>query len=347
MDMEIQKLLDLLRGHSVYIQTHNFPDPDAIGSAFGLQQFLDYYGIKSTLCYVGNIERLSLQSMISLLPIHFASEEELQRMTSKDSIVTVDGQKQNANLTDLPGSEVACIDHHPTRFEIQYQYKDVRILGSCSTMIAEYYLRTHTPITTEAATALLYGLEIDTDNLNRGVTNLDIDMFSYLYKHADHNILRTINSNTLELNDLKAYGAAIENIHLYGRTGFANIPFECPDALIAMVADFILSLQEVDFCVIYSTRDNYLKFSTRSSCPDILNAGVLTAQSLSKLGGSGGGHSTMAGGILSCERLAASGAPRDHWPGLIESAFEHQILTAKGLPPCLSRRRVGAMDELI
>ena len=103
MDMEIQKLLDLLRGHSVYIQTHNFPDPDAIGSAFGLQQFLDYYGIKSTLCYVGNIERLSLQSMISLLPIHFASEEELQRMTSKDSIVTVDGQKQNAE--DQGGGE--------------------------------------------------------------------------------------------------------------------------------------------------------------------------------------------------------------------------------------------------
>ena len=30
----------MLKNHNVYIQTHNFPDPDAIASAFGLQQFL-------------------------------------------------------------------------------------------------------------------------------------------------------------------------------------------------------------------------------------------------------------------------------------------------------------------
>lgn len=52
-------LIDILKGHTVYIQTHNFPDPDAIASAFGLQQFLDFYGVHTTLCYDGKIGRLS------------------------------------------------------------------------------------------------------------------------------------------------------------------------------------------------------------------------------------------------------------------------------------------------
>lgn len=35
-------------------------------------------------------------------------------MTSDDYIITVDSQKGNANILDLVGNEVACIDHHPT-----------------------------------------------------------------------------------------------------------------------------------------------------------------------------------------------------------------------------------------
>ena len=38
--MDPLQLVELLRGHRTYIQTHNFPDPDAIASAFGLQHFL-------------------------------------------------------------------------------------------------------------------------------------------------------------------------------------------------------------------------------------------------------------------------------------------------------------------
>ena len=34
------QLVELLRGHKNYIQTHNYPDPDAVASAFGLQYFL-------------------------------------------------------------------------------------------------------------------------------------------------------------------------------------------------------------------------------------------------------------------------------------------------------------------
>jgi nanoRNase/pAp phosphatase (c-di-AMP/oligoRNAs hydrolase) len=36
-------LIELLRGHKVYLQTHNFPDPDAISSAFGLKRYMELH----------------------------------------------------------------------------------------------------------------------------------------------------------------------------------------------------------------------------------------------------------------------------------------------------------------
>ncbi len=43
-----QILVDLLMGHKVFLQTHNFPDPDALASAYGMQVFLQAHGVKST-----------------------------------------------------------------------------------------------------------------------------------------------------------------------------------------------------------------------------------------------------------------------------------------------------------
>lgn len=325
MKEQIQNLIDLLRGHKTFIQTHNFPDPDAIASAYALQKLLEHFGIPSVICYDGNIERTALHKMLRLLNVNFINANTITDMAEEDYVVTVDGQKYNTNLTDLPGDEVACIDHHPTVIPCEYKYKDVRIVGACSSLITQYYMAMEVPLTTNVATALLYGLQIDTDNLTRGVTELDIEMFSILYKIADHSIIKEISSGTMELKDLKAYGAAIENIHLYKNVGYAAIPFNCPDALIAMVSDFILALDEVEFCVTYSKRPDGFKFSVRSEIVKIMNAGQITNRALKSLGGSGGGHATMAGGFLTFTALEKSGATEDHWDGIIEEAFQNII----------------------
>ena len=143
--MKSDDLIELLKNHTVYIQTHNFPDPDAIASAFGLQKFLKYYGIESTLCYYGKIDKLSTKRMLTTFGIQIYSKDELQNMKDEDYIVNVDSQKHNANVMDFVGEEVACIDHHPTFVEADYQYKDIRIVGACATLIAEY-ASLHCPI---------------------------------------------------------------------------------------------------------------------------------------------------------------------------------------------------------
>ena len=71
-------------------------------------------------------------------------------------------------------------------------------------------------------------------------------MFYFLFRYCDQEQLASLERNNMEFSDLKAYGAAIESIQLYNKVGFSCIPFSCPDALIAILSDFILALIEVE-----------------------------------------------------------------------------------------------------
>ena len=294
--MKWKALTDLLTGHKTYLQTHNFPDPDALASAYGLQQFLKKHGVETQLCYDGSLDTLSAKRMVTEFDIEIYPASECRDMKEEDYIVTVDGQKYNANFTDLIGDEVACIDHHPTFIQCDYKFSDIRIVGACSSIVAYYYYESGTDMDADVATALLYGLRMDTSSMSRGVTELDIEMFGYLYKQADNNQIMKLWVNTMELGDLKAYGAAIENIHIVEGIGFVHIPFSCNDALIAMISEFILSLNEVSGSVIYADRNGGYKFSVRSMLDDV-HAGMLVSNALEGIG-NGGGHAAMAGGIL-------------------------------------------------
>lgn len=303
--MDWKKLVDILKGHKVYIQTHNYPDPDAMASGLGLQVFLKQHGVESTMCYDGKIEKLSTKRMLDVFQFEIYNIEDILDMSATDYIVTVDAQKFNANITDFIGNEVACIDHHPTFIQCEYQYKDIRLVGACATLVAQYFKESGTPIDSNTATALLYGMKIDTDSWSRGVTLLDIQMFEYLFPYIDEEKMKLMNKSSMELKDLRAYGAAIQNIRLYDNIGFAEIPFNCPDALVGMVSDFILDLDVVEFAVVYAKRGDGLKFSIRSELK-YLNAGEITAKALNGIG-TGGGHAAMAGGFVPIEMVEKFG----------------------------------------
>lgn len=319
----IKAISGLKEGRSLYIQTHNFPDPDAIASAFGLQSLLSHFGIKSKLCSVGQIDRISAARMISSFGIELFEYNEIKaNMSEDDYIICVDSQKNAGNITDIIGDEVACIDHHPTITPVEYKYKDVRITGACASIITQYFFDEKITPSPDVAAALLYGIKMDTMQFSRGVTPLDVDMFGYLLPLCDNKKLKSLETNNIEFNDLKAYGAAIENIHLLGTNGFAQIPFACADGLIGAISDFILALDEVDVAVVYSIRDAGVKFSVRSERDDV-DAGKLANLTLKTLGGGGGGHATMAGGFVGADALPCHLG--DDLDSLIEERFMSQI----------------------
>lgn len=303
--MDAQKLLEICKGKTVWIQTHNFPDPDAIASAFALQELLGHFGIAARLCHDGEIDKLSSVKMLTRLGAELHPYREIRdMMRPDDTIILVDCQKNAGNTTDFIGNEAAVIDHHPTFEGAEYEYADLRITGACASLIADYFQALSVEPSRNAATALLYGMRMDTLQFSRGVTGFDIEMFGFLFPFVDQTLLQELETNNMEFGDLHAYGASIDHIRVFGVVGFSYLDFECPDALVGMLSDFLLSLVEVEVVVLYAKRKGGFKFSFRSERADV-NAGIL-AQSGLKDWGSGGGHAAMAGGFVSSEKLAVA-----------------------------------------
>lgn len=294
-----KELLTHIHGSHVYIQTHNFPDPDAIASAFGLSALLHGYGVSASICYKGKIERYSTNDFVKKLGIHMTNLDEIRNMSAETEIILVDTQKGNSNIFDAPGDEIICIDHHPTFQEnvgVVYRYADIRPwLGACATIIAGYFFENGIEMDRNVATALLYGIKTDTMGLSRGVSQEDVEIYNRLFSKSDLDIIRSLEHCSLKFEDLRAYANAINSIKVYDNISFANTGENCPEALIATISDFMLDLVEVDFTVVYSMKEDGVKFSVRSSGG--LDAGRITNEALSGFG-SGGGHAAMAGGFV-------------------------------------------------
>lgn len=304
--MKFKNLVDVCKGHNVYIQTHNFPDPDAVGSAFGLQNLLKEFNIDAKIIYEGRVEKLSTLKMFDIFKIEQDLYEEIKNsLSEEDYIICVDSQKNGGNIDDFVGNEIAAIDHHPTYCQVDYLYSDIRELGACATIITQYYQEMGIKPSKPVATALLYGIRMDTSKLTRGVTQEDLAAYEYLFSLSSKSTLNKLEKNNLRLKDLKAYGEAIEHVNMYGRIAFSEISFDCSDAMIATLSDFMLSLVEVKIAVVYSTRKNGWKFSIRSEADDV-DAGELAHNALDGIG-NGGGHLQMAGGFVPIDEIKKLG----------------------------------------
>lgn len=294
---KLNSLLEVLHKHVIFIQMHNYPDQDALASAWGLKTLLEHFGKNIVIFYKGHINKYNTIKMIELLHIDIEPADSID-FHEDDEIILVDCQKGNINVKDYIGNEVACIDHHK-HSPITYLFEDIREnVGACSSIIAEYLMESGIQIDTLLATALTYGIRIDTNNLSRSVSDLDLRMYCHLYKLADKNILRKLDTCSLEIKDLKSYYKAISNLKIYHNVALANIGDNCSEALLGQVSDFLLTLKEVDFTIIHSYRDGGIKFSLRSESSS-LDAASIIKKALRDYGkGDGGGHTEMAAGFI-------------------------------------------------
>ncbi|MBP5460764.1 MAG: DHH family phosphoesterase [Lachnospiraceae bacterium] len=306
MKAKFEELLQIAKGRTVCIQTHDYPDPDALASAFALQELLRRRGIDAEIGHFGTVDKVNIRMMMDVFEIRTMTEEQMRALPEDVVVINVDVQKNNSNLTDMHGEELVCIDHHPWVTKEHYAVVIHKLVGSCATIVTQLFEELGEEIPPTIATALLYGIKMDTRNLCVGVTDEDLEAFSMLHRIADHDIIRQLDNNSLQLSDLRAYGAAIHNITVYDGIGFVHIPFDCPDGLIASVSNFILELDAVKLAVVYADRSGGLKFSVRSEASSI-NAGQLVNLALRGVG-NGGGHATMAGGLLYKERIAELGS---------------------------------------
>ncbi len=300
---KLDELASILKNapDEVFIQPHNVPDPDALASTFGLQFLLGKKGVPTKIVYESEVEKANSLKMLELFGIELYLPGEIETLGKEDWTVLVDVQKDNSNVTDLVTEEVAAIDHHEYMGDKGYRFEDIRPeVGACSSIIARYFVENNIDIPSNVATALLYGIFMDTDNLTRGVSDLDIEMFYHLYNKTDIALINDLKGNQISKLDLVDYAKAFSTVEVYDQLGFLCLD-NGNDSLLGAASDIVITIAGVNVVVAYSIRDSGIKFSTRSINRKI-KANLLVRSILDGVG-FGGGHESMAGGFLPLENL--------------------------------------------
>ncbi len=301
---KLDELAALLREapDEIFIQPHNVPDPDAIASCFGLQYLLSVRGVKTVIVYDNEVEKANSLKMLELFGITMVKACDVATMGEEDWTILVDVQKHNSNVTDLVTDEVACIDHHEANgLDQGCRFIDLRPeAGACSSIIAEYFWENGIDFPRKVATALLYGIFMDTADLSRGVSELDINMFYRLYRLSDISLITELKGNQISQSDLNDYARAFESVEIYDEVGFLYLD-NCNDSLLGAAGDMVLSIAGVNVVVAYSPRPEGIKFSLRSI--DGMVSAEDMVKNLLKDMGFGGGHRSMAGGFLPRENM--------------------------------------------
>jgi nanoRNase/pAp phosphatase (c-di-AMP/oligoRNAs hydrolase) len=300
-------LVDILKEapDEVFIQPHNVPDPDAIASSLGMYYLLDQRGIqKLAIVYDQEIEKANSLRMLEMFKVPIMKAEDAHTLGEEDWAVLIDGQKGNANLTNLPTYEVAAIDHHEFKGDMGYRFMDIRPeVGSCSAIIAEWFFENSIVPPRGVATALVYGIFMDTDNLTRGACDLDINMFYKLYSFADIDAIVELKGNEISASDLELYADAFKTVEIYDELAFVRLR-NVNDSLLGAAGDIVVSVAGVNIVIAYAERETGVKLSVRS-ITDVIKANDLV-RCLTEGCGVGGGHDNMAGGFTPKENLNVS-----------------------------------------
>lgn len=292
----VKELIKIIGNRSVYIQTHNFPDHDAVASAFGLQELFNKFGILSHIVYEGEIQRDSLKTMIRGLDIELKHYNDFN-IGCEDIIVIVDACRGNSNVSNLPGHLIGIIDHHEVNIQDGVEYNDIRPgNGACSSIIVSYFNELGLSLSREAASALLIGLNMDTALMTRGVSKCDIEAYSELYYRANIPLVNQVLRNIIQTKELSFYRYAIDNVKINNSVAFCYFAEGCNQNLLGILGDFLLALVEIDFVILCANNSGKINFSIRNEREE-WNASEILQKALDGIG-LGGGHYNMAGGII-------------------------------------------------
>ncbi len=275
------------------------PDPDALASAFGLRELLLPDCPNFTISYIGEFTRPENAAMVAMLKIPTVQyAPELAEGAAK---ITVDAQPSFFSATGSVTFDVI-IDHHPATVLGPHRFSDVRPrYGSTSTILTEYYRDSGVRMPRRVATALYYGLKVDTANLTRNVSDADVIAFRFLHPRADANMIRTIELSQLPLSTLDFFQIAIANKKISGDTAFAFIgTVENPDICVH-IADFFIKLSGISWAAVACRTAEKIVLVFRSD--GFRKHAGKVAETVFIDYGTAGGHRTMARAELPLDRV--------------------------------------------
>jgi nanoRNase/pAp phosphatase (c-di-AMP/oligoRNAs hydrolase) len=292
----LAKLSAVLEGaKSMLIVMQNSPDPDAIAAAAGLREIANVvHGISCSVAHSGAVGRAENQALLRYLGMNTRALEDLE-IDRFDRIGMVDAQPGAGNVNFDPSIRLdVVIDHHPIRRATRSaRFTDVRSrYGATSTILHEYLKAADIEIPIPLATALVYGIRSDTQDLGRESTRADIEAFLDLYPSANAKVLGRIVAAPLPKSYFSKLRIAIDDATIYGNRIVSFLGPLDSQEMVAEAADLLLRVEGMRWSMCLGMIDGWLHLSLRSSGREH-HAGTV-ARNLAGRRGFGGGHHTLA-----------------------------------------------------
>jgi nanoRNase/pAp phosphatase (c-di-AMP/oligoRNAs hydrolase) len=156
-----------------------------------------------------------------------------------------------------------------------------------------------TPIAPDLAATLLYAIESDLAGAARVPGGLDNMALSSLTLLANTQKLYEMRYVDLPQSYYLAYHAGLSNAVYYDDAIMSFIEEITSPEQPAVIADFLMRFDKVQWALVTAIYDNKLVFSLRTSDPK-RSAGDIARRLIKKIG-DGGGHRTKAGGNVKLE----------------------------------------------
>lgn len=277
---------------------HDFPDPDALASAYALHHIADRaYGIRSRIVYRGVIGRVENRNMVTFLelPVHHLMQSELNRYSS---VALVDTQPDFDN-NPFPSSRKAAIviDQHLPN---SGPPADCSVIdtgcGATSVILTRAVLSLTGDVPERLATALAYGILTDTLGLYRVRRPDTIRAYLDILPFANMHILARIQTPVHDRNYFATLGRAIHSARI--RSGLIVCHLgrvDNPDA-VSHIAEFLLCYKDAEWTLTTGRFKNKLHASLRTKKKNYSAGKILRA--CFKNPDDAGGHDQIAGGSL-------------------------------------------------
>jgi nanoRNase/pAp phosphatase (c-di-AMP/oligoRNAs hydrolase) len=285
---DLRELVDDAKKIQVII--YGNPDPDALASGWALKFLLETDERPVAITYTGTVGRPENASMIRHLGIPVQPAEE-KADNDKVLVALVDAQPQFFRDFQLPRCDIV-IDHHPVYLEQKISFVDIRPdYAAASSIMTEYLRAANIKLTRRLASALYYGIKVDSRRFISDLHPCDIEALRWLSAKADPDIVSRIEFSQFSREALDYFSIALVRRRLVRGVMFTHVgPVPVSDVCV-QVADFLIRVETVEWALVTGVVGDTLVIVFRN---DGLHkdAGHVARAAFDRYG-SAGGHKTM------------------------------------------------------
>ncbi|ELR99669.1 bifunctional oligoribonuclease/PAP phosphatase NrnA [Gloeocapsa sp. PCC 73106] len=264
---QLQQTLEKHRGERQIVVIQDFPDPDALASAWTYQLIAQQYKIDTDIVYAGVLSHQENITLVKLTNLP-AKRWDPQNLKSLDfcgyqGCVLVDSQGNTSQLTPfIQEAEipiVVLVDHHSDQGNIQAEFSDRRPhINATATIFTQYLqqgLLTLNKLNqkhVKCATALMHGIRTDTNQLLQAQEE-DFLAMAYLSNYHDPQLFKAIMQSARSRRVMDVIEKALTNRQVKNNFSFAGVGYlryEDRDA-IPQAADFLVTEENVHTSVVY------------------------------------------------------------------------------------------------